>query len=58
MTAVLLHGYMGSAEDWNAVASGLSEECRCVAVDLPAHGRTTFTPAAEGLPRHLRLLLR
>lgn len=37
-TAVLLHGYLGSAEDWNAVASGLAEECRCIAVDLPAHG--------------------
>jgi pimeloyl-ACP methyl ester carboxylesterase len=27
------------------VASGLAGEQRCVAVDLPAHGGTSFTPA-------------
>jgi hypothetical protein len=37
-TAVLLHGFMGEARDWSAVAAGLSLGCRCFAVDLPGHG--------------------
>jgi len=47
---VLLHGYMGAAEDWNAVASGLTTERRCIAVDLPAHGEAAFTTFYDCLP--------
>ena len=44
---VLLHGFMGGAEDWNVVAAAIAPERRCVAVDLPSHGGSFFTPAAE-----------
>ena len=43
---VLLHGFMGGAEDWNVVAAAIAPERRCVAVDLPSHGGSFFTPAA------------
>ena len=36
---------MGGMEDWDAVARGLAPEARCVAVDMPGHGGTTFLPA-------------
>ena len=44
---VLLHGFMGGAEDWNVVAAAIAPERRCVAVDLPSHGGSFFTPAPE-----------
>ena len=49
-SAILLHGFMGAAEDWNAVAAGLAGTGRrIVAVDLPAHGGTAFVgDPAEG----------
>ena len=45
-TIVLLHGFMGSSEDWDIVARGLTvrNNARVIAIDLPAHGRTTCTP--------------
>ena len=43
-TFILLHGFMGSSADWNAVARGLVAHggARVVALDLPAHGETTL----------------
>lgn len=41
---LLLHGFMGSAADWDEVVVGLSAGYRCVAVDLPGQG------ASVGLP--------
>ncbi|MCL4217653.1 MAG: alpha/beta fold hydrolase [Candidatus Hydrogenedentes bacterium] len=37
---VFLHGFMGSAGDWEDIIAPLSDEFYCVAVDLPGHGRT------------------
>jgi len=37
---VCLHGFMGTAEDWLPLMQRLSEYARCVAVDLPGHGKT------------------
>lgn len=34
---ILLHGFMGSAADWTAIAAGLPR-FRCLAIDLPGHG--------------------
>mgnify|MGYP001968777946 CR=1 FL=1 len=44
---VFLHGFMGGAEDWNAIASAVAPERRCVAVDLPCHGRSRFVPSSK-----------
>ena len=37
---LFLHGFMGSAEDWQDVIATLDERCRCLAVDLPGHGES------------------
>ncbi|MDE3046578.1 MAG: alpha/beta fold hydrolase [Verrucomicrobiota bacterium] len=39
---VLLHGFLGTSSDWQAVAEHLPH--RCIAVDLPGHGQSPFTP--------------
>ena len=41
---LFLHGFMGAADDWGEVTSALSEDFRCITVDLPGHG------ASVGLP--------
>lgn len=37
-TLVLLHGFLGSANDWSALIGQLPD-CDCIAFDLPGHGR-------------------
>jgi len=41
---LLLHGFMGSAADWDSTAGALSEGSFCVAPDLPGHGGSTGLP--------------
>jgi 2-succinyl-6-hydroxy-2,4-cyclohexadiene-1-carboxylate synthase len=36
-TLVLLHGFLGSANDWSALIEQLPD-CDCIAFDLPGHG--------------------
>ena len=39
---VFLHGFLGQAEDWDAVVAGLSAGGQeCIAIDLPGHGQTS-----------------
>lgn len=37
---LLLHGFLGSAEEWLPVASALEEHYHCIMADLPGHGET------------------
>lgn len=37
---IFAHGYCCASEDWDAQLDGLSASFRCVAVDLPGHGRS------------------
>ncbi len=37
-TLVVLHGFLGSGQDWAAVAGRLQADWRIVAIDLPGHG--------------------
>lgn len=37
---VFLHGFMGSAKDWNEVTAKLSPNYFCIAIDLPGHGES------------------
>ena len=48
---VLVHGFAGSKEDFDAVLPALAEERRVIAVDLPGHGGSTGSddPARYGL---------
>lgn len=58
---LLLHGFMGAASDWRAVVAALEVQYRCLAVDLPGHGRSvglareayTMAGAAKGLVKVL-----
>ncbi len=40
---VILHGLMGSCENWRGVRAALSDSCRVVCLDLPNHGRSPHT---------------
>ncbi len=37
---LFLHGFLGSGEEWEEIISHLAERFRCLAVDLPGHGRS------------------
>jgi 2-succinyl-6-hydroxy-2,4-cyclohexadiene-1-carboxylate synthase len=37
---VLLHGFLGSKEDWSAVIEVLAEQYYCISIDLPGHGES------------------
>lgn len=39
-TVLLLHGFMGSGEDWLPVMDALAADYYSLALDLPGHGRT------------------
>jgi 2-succinyl-6-hydroxy-2,4-cyclohexadiene-1-carboxylate synthase len=38
--AVFLHGFMGSADDWQDVINSITDNYYCLAFDLPGHGLT------------------
>ena len=38
---LLLHGFLGAADDWLPLMHALSLGRRCVALDLPSHGRSS-----------------
>ncbi|MFO7973554.1 MAG: 2-succinyl-6-hydroxy-2,4-cyclohexadiene-1-carboxylate synthase [Candidatus Hydrogenedentota bacterium] len=40
VTVLFIHGFMGSSEDWRPITQELSEDYRCVLIDLPGHGHT------------------
>lgn len=37
---VLLHGFLGSKQDWDALMPSLSQHFHCVCLDLPGHGES------------------
>ncbi|XP_004237229.1 protein PHYLLO, chloroplastic isoform X1 [Solanum lycopersicum] len=37
---VFLHGFLGTGGDWISVMKSISGSARCIAVDLPGHGRS------------------
>ena len=45
VTLVFLHGFMGSAKDWDNITKSLENEMSCLAIDLPGHGRHLGAPA-------------
>lgn len=59
---LLLHGFMGSASEWNEVVEALSAEHRFLIPDLPGHGASTGLPypdayTMEGAAQSLVALL-
>lgn len=54
--ALFVHGVFTSSHLWRNVISGLADVRRCIAIDLPAHGRTEMTLADVSLPAQAELL--
>jgi 2-succinyl-6-hydroxy-2,4-cyclohexadiene-1-carboxylate synthase len=50
---VLLHGFLGSGDDWVGIANELAGEYCCVLPDLPGHGRSTNLPPERPLDFNL-----
>ncbi|MGH3088314.1 MAG: 2-succinyl-6-hydroxy-2,4-cyclohexadiene-1-carboxylate synthase [Rubrobacteraceae bacterium] len=44
-TLLFLHGFLGSSKDWREVIVSFDESFRCIAVDLPGHGKSLGMPA-------------
>lgn len=44
---VLLHGFLGSHRDWDALVHDLSGDFRCLAVDLPGHGWSSIEATTD-----------
>ena len=46
---VILHGLMGSCENWRDVGAALADRCRCrvVCLDLPNHGHSPHAPHVD-----------
>jgi 2-succinyl-6-hydroxy-2,4-cyclohexadiene-1-carboxylate synthase len=38
---VLVHGFMGSASDWDLIVQKLNHKYFCISIDLPGHGQST-----------------
>jgi 2-succinyl-6-hydroxy-2,4-cyclohexadiene-1-carboxylate synthase len=45
---LLLHGWMGSSEDYREVIEYLSWQYNCIAIDLPGHGKTEVIDEENG----------
>jgi 2-succinyl-6-hydroxy-2,4-cyclohexadiene-1-carboxylate synthase len=59
-TIVLLHGFTGDKDSWQALRGALAPRCRVVAVDLPGHGGTAAStdPPADSLAGTAELIAR
>jgi 2-succinyl-6-hydroxy-2,4-cyclohexadiene-1-carboxylate synthase len=53
---VLLHGFMGSGADWDAVAKRLGKQRQCMLVDLPGHGQSALPADDFGFDETARAL--
>jgi 2-succinyl-6-hydroxy-2,4-cyclohexadiene-1-carboxylate synthase len=54
-----LHGFMGSAADWQDVATAIGDRAFCIALDLPGHGASLgFVPEAYTMEGTARAVVR
>ena len=44
-TLIFVHGFLNQASVWDGVADELAEVFRCIAIDLPGHGKSSATGA-------------
>ncbi len=44
---LMLHGFMGSSNDFGGIATIIENDFRCIAVDLPGHGETIVNGTDE-----------
>ncbi|MGI2170154.1 2-succinyl-6-hydroxy-2,4-cyclohexadiene-1-carboxylate synthase [Shewanella sp. MF05960] len=45
---VMLHGFLGSKDDWSTLMPSLSQHFHCICIDLPGHGANTLALASPG----------
>jgi 2-succinyl-6-hydroxy-2,4-cyclohexadiene-1-carboxylate synthase len=56
---LFLHGFMGSAADWQDVATAIGGRASCIALDLPGHGGSLdLTPEAYTMEGTARAVIR
>ena len=60
---ILLHGFLGDSSDFLPIINALSIDCRCLAIDLPGHGKTraldvNATPSFESIVESLCACIR
>lgn len=53
---VFVHGFMGCARDFEAIAAELDRDFRCVRVDLPGHAGLALPAAPQGMAKLARSL--
>lgn len=46
-TLIFLHGFLGSLDDWQLIPSELSDKFGLLTIDLPGHGQSLSTDAAD-----------
>lgn len=44
---IFLHGFTGSASDWEYVMENIDDQCFPIAIDLPGHGKTEVSDIAN-----------
>ncbi|MGI2172889.1 2-succinyl-6-hydroxy-2,4-cyclohexadiene-1-carboxylate synthase [Shewanella ulleungensis] len=45
---VMLHGFLGSKDDWSILMPRISQHFHCICIDLPGHGANTLALASPG----------
>lgn len=54
---IFLHGFLGDGGDWTLIMTSLALTHRCVALDLPGHGKSRVHPSGN-TPQHQHMHLR
>ncbi|MBB1268527.1 2-succinyl-6-hydroxy-2,4-cyclohexadiene-1-carboxylate synthase [Shewanella sp. SR44-3] len=54
---VLLHGFLGSKQDWQPFMPYLSQQFHCICIDLPGHGSGLITTKGQTLSRLVQAII-
>lgn len=45
---IFFHGFLGTGEDWVPIMKAVSSTSRCISIDLPGHGQSSFGEHVDG----------
>ncbi|MGX9463290.1 2-succinyl-6-hydroxy-2,4-cyclohexadiene-1-carboxylate synthase [Shewanella sp. A14] len=54
---LMLHGFLGSKDDWSVLMPRLSQHFHCICIDLPGHGNNLATLDSPGLHQAAKLIV-
>lgn len=54
---LMLHGFLGSKDDWSILMPRLSQYFHCICIDLPGHGENIDTLDSPGLHQTAKLIV-